>query len=64
MLLTKIIRHTSLLPREYPVKVKVKVKVRVNVKVKVLYFLNVGLMIISISQINRKMSNSINMGIV
>ena len=62
MLLTKIIRHTSLLPREYPVKVKVKVKV--NVKVKVLYFLNVGLMIISISQINRKMSNSINMGIV
>lgn len=62
MLLTEIIRHTSLLPREYPVKVKVKVKV--NVKVKVLYFLNVGLMIISISQINRKMSNSISMGIV
>ena len=35
MLLTKIIRHTSLLPREYPVKVKVKVKVRIRVNVKV-----------------------------
>lgn len=35
MLLTKIIRHTSLLPREYPVKVKVKVKVNVKVKVSV-----------------------------
>ena len=35
MLLTKVIRHTSLLPREYPVKVKVKVKVNVKVKVSV-----------------------------
>lgn len=35
MLLTEIIRHTSLLPREYPVKVKVKVKVNVKVKVSV-----------------------------
>ena len=35
MLLTKIIRHTSLLPREYPVKVKVKIKVNVKVKVSV-----------------------------
>ena len=35
MLLTKIIRHTSLLPREDPVKVKVKVKVNVKVKVSV-----------------------------
>lgn len=35
MLLTEIISHTSLLPREYPVKVRIRVNVKVKVKVSV-----------------------------